>query len=435
MDLMDLDWIWIGLEAKTWTGSGSGVDPVQIQSTAITGSKIPLGMLLSMLRGINGYNDFKSRVFSLEDMWLHRLKQRRQGVNVRGLDLESTTFAKTTSPVDCSVKGRRSRADDPILATPPKAEMGRLLAQIFGTADGYRRCQESVIGPWARRIRLVWRWSQFRFETKFTTPEIVLYDASIKADEEPSRPLSIRQRPVRGVIGLNAKNLPPEVYGSVHLSDEKSGLEEYSGDTVTWISFLRQLHRQQKSTVARKSQKSLEPTTTSRNENIHQYEITNIGVIYPLMCPFMPSLDSALNLMAHPGLTNINLSAFLFWECRETLLNGLEQHVWQNEEGKRLLRPILFRLQELEKKYRDDFYCKRWDNAISLPIFVDTGVKLRYLQELREIHDWTTNFFDTCNNDNHIPYLDLVAACLVLSQRSKKRGHKDRESRLKARVS
>jgi hypothetical protein len=52
-------------------------------------------MLLSMLRGINGYNDSKLRVFSLEDMWLHRLKQKRQGVNVRSLDLESTTFAKS----------------------------------------------------------------------------------------------------------------------------------------------------------------------------------------------------------------------------------------------------------------------------------------------------------------------------------------------------
>lgn len=53
---------------------------------------------------------------------------------------------------------------------------GRLTQQIFSTADGYRRCQESVIGPWAKKTRLVWRWSQFRFETKFTTPEIVLYN-------------------------------------------------------------------------------------------------------------------------------------------------------------------------------------------------------------------------------------------------------------------
>lgn len=52
--------------------------------------------------------------------------------------------------------------------------VGQLLQQIFGTADGYRRCQESVIGPWSKKVRLKWRWSQFRFETMFTTPIFTL---------------------------------------------------------------------------------------------------------------------------------------------------------------------------------------------------------------------------------------------------------------------
>ena len=34
---------------------------------------------------------------------------------------------------------------------------GQLLQQMFSTADGYRRCQESVIGPWSRKTHLVWR--------------------------------------------------------------------------------------------------------------------------------------------------------------------------------------------------------------------------------------------------------------------------------------
>jgi hypothetical protein len=52
--------------------------------------------------------------------------------------------------------------------------IGQLLQQIFGTADGYRRCQSSVIGQWATKTRLSWRWAEFRFETKFTTPTIKL---------------------------------------------------------------------------------------------------------------------------------------------------------------------------------------------------------------------------------------------------------------------
>ncbi|KAI9662958.1 MAG: hypothetical protein M1821_008005 [Bathelium mastoideum] len=52
--------------------------------------------------------------------------------------------------------------------------IGQLLQQIFGTADGFRRCQSSVIGEWATKTRLSWRWKEFRFETKFTTPIIKL---------------------------------------------------------------------------------------------------------------------------------------------------------------------------------------------------------------------------------------------------------------------
>jgi hypothetical protein len=49
----------------------------------------------------------------------------------------------------------------------------QLAQQLFATAaDGKRFCQASVMGVWARKTRLSWRWSQIRFETKYTTPEI-----------------------------------------------------------------------------------------------------------------------------------------------------------------------------------------------------------------------------------------------------------------------
>ncbi|MCJ1402304.1 hypothetical protein MMC11_005524 [Xylographa trunciseda] len=52
--------------------------------------------------------------------------------------------------------------------------VGQLLQQYLATADGYRRCQMSVMGDWAKMTRLRWRWSEFRLETLFTTPEIFL---------------------------------------------------------------------------------------------------------------------------------------------------------------------------------------------------------------------------------------------------------------------
>ena len=60
----------------------------------------------------------------------------------------------------------------------------QLLGQYFSTADGYRRCQSSVMGSWARFTRLRWRWSQFRFETLFTIPMIIVTD---KFDEAQHR--------------------------------------------------------------------------------------------------------------------------------------------------------------------------------------------------------------------------------------------------------
>ena len=50
--------------------------------------------------------------------------------------------------------------------------------QIFATAEGTRKCSDSVMGPWSKhkttRTRWRWRWSEGRFETLFVTPEIFL---------------------------------------------------------------------------------------------------------------------------------------------------------------------------------------------------------------------------------------------------------------------
>ncbi|KAK0119302.1 hypothetical protein ONS95_008148 [Cadophora gregata] len=52
--------------------------------------------------------------------------------------------------------------------------VGQLLQQYFSTADGYRRCHKYVMGEYARKTRLHWRWREFRFETLYTIPEISL---------------------------------------------------------------------------------------------------------------------------------------------------------------------------------------------------------------------------------------------------------------------
>ena len=50
----------------------------------------------------------------------------------------------------------------------------QLLAQFFGTAEGYRRCGEAIIGPWHQLRWRHWLWTEFRYETNFVTPNIWL---------------------------------------------------------------------------------------------------------------------------------------------------------------------------------------------------------------------------------------------------------------------
>ncbi|KAI4241593.1 MAG: hypothetical protein LQ352_007412 [Teloschistes flavicans] len=58
----------------------------------------------------------------------------------------------------------------------------QLCGQLFATADGYRRCQPSVMGAWAQYTRLRWKWSEMRFETLFTTPEISLQECNFESE-------------------------------------------------------------------------------------------------------------------------------------------------------------------------------------------------------------------------------------------------------------
>jgi hypothetical protein len=54
------------------------------------------------------------------------------------------------------------------------ATFGQVLQQYFATADGYRRCQPSVMGLWGMKKELRWRWREFRFETIYYVPSLSL---------------------------------------------------------------------------------------------------------------------------------------------------------------------------------------------------------------------------------------------------------------------
>jgi hypothetical protein len=63
------------------------------------------------------------------------------------------------------------------------ATMGQLLQQYIATADGWRYCQDTVMGPfWGSRTKPRWRWREFRFETIYFVPKLsinLLYECEL----------------------------------------------------------------------------------------------------------------------------------------------------------------------------------------------------------------------------------------------------------------
>ena len=107
----------------------------------------------------------------------------------------------------------------------------QLLQQIFGTAVGYRHCQASVIGDWATLTRRKWRWSEFRFETKFTTPTIRLVNVANCAGSGEVT-----------LITGNTESRRKTYVRSIGYPDRNILDRDESGDQVGWLQLLDHLH-------------------------------------------------------------------------------------------------------------------------------------------------------------------------------------------------
>lgn len=111
----------------------------------------------------------------------------------------------------------------------------QLFGQNFAPAERFRRGQSSAMGPWAKRTRLQWRWSQFRFETLYTTPEIVL--SCFCVDQRHQRVPQPPGNDIEWITGsLESQEKTLMVSPSVDIMTD---------ETVSWLLLLRDLHRQE----------------------------------------------------------------------------------------------------------------------------------------------------------------------------------------------
>jgi len=122
--------------------------------------------------------------------------------------------------------------------------LGQLLGQYFATADGYRRCQPSVMGPWAKRTRLRWRWREFRLETMFTTPRILLTPLPNDRSSIPFNNGDNQRNVVKESTSENdmehVTGSPESLYRTMAVTLDG---EYRSNELACWVHFLGSLHR------------------------------------------------------------------------------------------------------------------------------------------------------------------------------------------------
>ena len=133
----------------------------------------------------------------------------------------------------------------------------QLLQALFGTAVGYRQCQPSVMGEWALKTRRKWRWSEFRFETIFTTPNIQI-DA-LDAERKGRIYITGGEESRRETYCFGGSKTPTSL-----VTARYDGSSETADDLVGWLSLLNLLHVLQDSFFKETSFGHLQRTRSSR---------------------------------------------------------------------------------------------------------------------------------------------------------------------------
>ena len=116
-----------------------------------------------------------------------------------------------------------------------------LVYQYLATTDGYRRCQPSIMGQWAKKTRLRWNWSQLRFETLFMVPEIVLCNGVAEETKED----------MKKEMGKGENTVDTEIEWITGSSESRNrtyssltttkGIND-DGELVCWLGLLGALH-------------------------------------------------------------------------------------------------------------------------------------------------------------------------------------------------
>ena len=122
--------------------------------------------------------------------------------------------------------------------------VGQTVGQFFATADGYRRCQPSVMGGWAKLTHRRFRWSEMRFETLYTTPAFCIAWAPTSMTKGPSSAgdfyLQSLDNTAHGndLVYVNGSN---KSSNDAYFEVTENVSNPYS-EVVSWVSLIGLLH-------------------------------------------------------------------------------------------------------------------------------------------------------------------------------------------------
>ena len=136
--------------------------------------------------------------------------------------------------------------------------ISQVLGQFLATADGYRRCQNSVMGSWAKLTRRRFRWGEIRFETLYSTPRFGLF---------PYTPGHILSHEM-GQFGVSSPHILLDGSPAAMRSTFCEQKSFQSNELVSWIKLIEALHYNSRRTLELTgygdSQLTLSPTNAKQ---------------------------------------------------------------------------------------------------------------------------------------------------------------------------
>lgn len=160
----------------------------------------------------------------------------------------------------------------------------QLVQALFGTAEGYRRCQASVIGTWANETHRVWRWSEFRYKTVFETPHIYLQSTDDKCMFTPFNEESANSHTPAFLSGDedSRRSTHSEISfrekGATSKPIDRTPYPR-NADLVSWLKLLDRLHQLQERCF------DIDLTGEGFNRRCVKYYNQTPEAACPILCP------------------------------------------------------------------------------------------------------------------------------------------------------